>query len=117
MDTLPSLAALDAEVQQLADELTPELLPLLLERMLKRDSLTICERHDKLLFPYVRAQISLTRARRNYYNDYVPPGPCHLGIFAEQNSTEAIFHRAQADRDQIRSLYRSTRCTCWVQHR
>jgi hypothetical protein len=110
-----ALAFIDAEVQRQADELTSELFPLLFERMLKRDSLSFCERHDKLLYPYVRAQIDLTRRKRNYYRY----GDVSGSLLEDSLShcSERDFIRASDARDEIRREYRSTPCTCWVQHR
>lgn len=115
-----TLDALDADVQRLVDEATPDLLPMLLKIFLKDDrpGLVTCVRHSHHLFPYVRAQIDLTRAKRHYYrwSDVHWPGPCHGGVVHE-DPTEAAYHRALRIRDEVRQTYRSTPCTCWVQHR
>lgn len=113
------LDELDAEVQRLADEATPELLVRLLRTFLSGDrpGLITCERHSMHLFPYVRAQIDLTRAKRNYYrwaDIHWPPG-CHMG--GQKSLQEAAYDSAVIRRDQIRKTYRSTPCTCWVPHR
>lgn len=114
MDT--TLADLDSEVQRRADELTPELLPRLLRRLLQRDSIVFCDRHDRLLFPYVRAQVNLTRIKRRcYYYDDVKLYP---GYFPGESLTSSqILDKMVIARDKIRLEYRSTPCTCWVQHR
>lgn len=125
---------LEAEVQQLVDEATPDLLPMLLKIFLKDDrpGLVTCERHTQKLFPYVRAQINLTRAKRNYYRDDNWWGPCthrslprdtpspyHAGTehFSTQLGPEESYRQATITRDNIRQIYRSTPCTCWVPHR
>lgn len=112
MDITPT--DLDAEVQRRADELTPELLPRLLKRLMSRDSLVFCDRHDRLLFPYVCAQVTLTRMkRRDYYDDVKL-----TGYFPGEALTPfQILERSTAARDKIRLEYRSTPCTCWVRHR
>lgn len=110
------LDELDAEVQRLADEATPELLVRLLRTFLSGDrpGLITCERHSMHLFPYVRAQIDLTRAKRNYYRwaDVHWPGD---GL--SRSRQEETYDSAVIRRDQIRKTYRSTPCTCWVPHR
>lgn len=114
------LATLDAEVATLADEATPELLVRLLTAFLHEDrpGLVTCERHSHHLFPYVRAQINLTRAKRNYYRwaDHHWPPICHAGTVVE-SMPETNLRMAEIARDNIRKTYRSTPCTCWVQHR
>lgn len=114
-----SLEALDAEVARLADEATPDLLPMLLKIFLKDDrpGLVTCERHMQHLFPYVRAQIALTRAKRNYYHygDYT--SPCSHGGDSRVDLSAEALRRATNIRDDIRKTYRSTPCTCWVTHR
>jgi hypothetical protein len=102
MDITPS--DLDAEVQRRADELTPELLPHLLRRLMARDSLVFCERHDRHLFSYIRAQVNLTRTKRRHYDDY-------------SRVCEKNLEQAEKVRNEIRVTYRSTPCTCWVRHR
>lgn len=109
-----NLEELEKEVERRADDLTPELLPQLLERLLARDGLVQCERHEHHLFSYVRAQITLTRAKRNYYRD---DGPC-TGYYPSSSATsEIVYLSALKRRDEIRQTYRSKPCTCWVQHR
>lgn len=108
-----TVAEIDTRVQRLADELTPELLPRLLKKLLERDALVVCERHDKLLFPYVVAQVFLTRAKRAYYRYENFHAPCEAG---EKESFRTL-HKAQRERDNARILYRSTPCTCYVLHR
>lgn len=108
-----NLEELEKEVERRADDLTPELLPQLLERLLARDGLVQCERHEHHLFSYVRAQITLTRAKRNYRDD----GPC-TGYYPSSSATsEIVYLSALKRRDEIRQTYRSKPCTCWVQHR
>lgn len=114
--------AFEREVMRQADELTPDLLPRLLMKLLKRDSLVFCERHMTKLFPYIRAQIFLTRARRNYYRDELwSPGPqhagCDFGITSAMLGPETLYHMALEQRDKIRREYRSTPCVCFKQHR
>ena len=113
MDAATVAADLELEVQRLADELTPELLPRLMKRLLQRDALVHCERHDGLLYPYVRAQIALTRAKRNYYRygDFFTP--CDAG----EKASHRTFILALTHRDEVRDLYRSKPCTCYVSHR
>ena len=113
----------DREVMRLADAELPELLPRLLMQLLKRDSLVHCERHMVLLFPYVRAQIALTRAKRNYYRDWVSPcamqstmPPVHNGILYA-DMPEMMYRMAEIARDNARRSYRSTPCVCFKQHR
>lgn len=110
--------AFEREVMKQADALTPELLPRLLLQLLKRDSLVFCERHMQLLFPYVRAQIALTRARRNYYrwSDIHWPSPCHAGTVIE-SMPETNLRMATIARDNARQAYRSKPCVCFKQHR
>ena len=110
------LDELDAEVQRLADQATPELLVRLLRTFLNDDrpGLLTCERHTLYLFPYVRAQITLTRAKRNYYRDDWSPVCSPRSI---ERDVEKLYRRAQDARDSIRQTYRSTPCTCWVPHR
>lgn len=95
---------LQSEVQRLADELTPELLPALLERMTKRDGIVNCERHLKLLFPYVKTQVTLTKVKRWYWN-------------GDNSVTKAMLDELIEHRNKLRSHYRSTPCTCWVPKR
>ena len=113
MDITPT--DLESEVQRRADELTPELLPRLLRRLMQRDSIVTCDRHDKLLFSYVHAQINLTRIKRRcYYYDDV----CYPGYFPGESLTPMEIHKKLLEaRDKIRLEYRSTPCTCWVRHR
>lgn len=99
-----ALDDLQAEVQQLADDLTPELLPALLERMMQRDDVVDCARHRALLLPYVQAQIVLTKVKRRYWN-------------GDDNVTKAMLDKITEHRDERRSYYRTTPCTCWVPKR
>lgn len=108
-----TLDGIQEEVQRLADELTPELLPMVLERMLARNTVTgCCERHDMHLLPYVAAQIILTRAKRNYLDDHRP-------LMQGENAMSPAdwYHFNLNRRDEIRARYRSTPCTCWVPKR
>ncbi len=98
---------LQAEIQRRADELTPELLPLLLERFMSRPGITTCERHFRHLVPYVNAQIALTRTKRRCFGDY--PG--------DPNVLTDDYQLSLKRRDAIRVTYRSTPCTCWVPKR
>ncbi len=94
----------EREVIRRADALTPELLPLLFERMVERDGIVPCERHTTLIIPYVRAQIHLGRAKRNYFEwDY--------------EGAKAIYEHALEIRNAARVKYRGTPCTCWATHR
>ena len=106
-----AIETLEADVSKLVDEATPDLLPMLLKIFIKDDrpGLVTCERHTKLLFHYIRAQINLTRARRNYYNHWEG---CDLDA-----AVTSHYHNALVRRDEIRIIYRSTPCTCWVKHR
>jgi hypothetical protein len=111
-----NLEELEKEVKRRADDLTPELLPQLLERLLAREGLVQCERHEHHLLAYVRAQITLTRAKRNYCcdSDCVPS----MGYYPSAKDTnEMVYLAALKRRDEIRQTYRSKPCTCWVQHR
>jgi len=109
-------AALEAEVMREADELTPGLLPRLLLELLKRDSLVHCDRHSSKLFHYIRAQIFLTRAKRNYYrDDWV--SAADYGINSTKVSTETLYRMALEQRNKVRQEYRSTPCVCFQQHR
>jgi len=109
--------AFEREIMRQADELTPELLPRLLIQLLKRDSLVFCERHMKHLFPYVRAQIALTRAKRNFYR-YDDWGPSlHRSSNNSEMDAETALRMARIERDNIRRIYRSTPCVCFQQHR
>lgn len=114
MDGQLALADIDAEVMRQADELTPDLLPRLLKILLKRDSLSTCERHDVHLFPYIRAQINLTRVKRQYYHS--AGGYDCLSHGMRDPYADALY-RATIIRDNIRKTYRATPCTCWVHHR
>lgn len=107
--------AFEREVLRQANELTPELLPRLLLQLLKRDSLVFCERHMKLLFPYIRAQITLTWAKRNYYRDgeWTPVE----GITSAKMGPETTYRLALERRDAVRREYRSTPCDCFKRHR
>jgi len=107
--------AFEREIMRQADELTPELLPRLLIQLLKRDSLVFCKRHMELLFPYVRAQITLTWAKRNYYRygEWMPTD----GINSSTVGPETAYKLALERRDTIRRQYRSTPCDCFKQHR
>jgi len=110
-----NLEELEKEVERRVDDLTPELLPQLLERFLARDGLVRCERHDNLLLSYVRAQITLTRAKRNYNRYDTLPS---TGYYPNSKDTcEMVYLSAIRRRDEIRKIYRSKPCTCWVQHR
>jgi len=100
MNTLDDL---QDEVSCLADKLTPELLPALLERMLQRDWIIPCHRHLNLLLPYIEAQITLTHAKRVYFDDH---SDC---LRIAEN-----YHFSLKRRNEIRKTYRSTLCTCWV---
>ena len=113
-----TLEQLDSEVKKLADEATPDLLPMLLKIFLKDDrpGLMTCERHTHHLFSYIRAQINLTRAKRNYYRDDWSP-PCSHHRDEHALGPEIIYHGALTTRNSIQQTYRSTPCTCWVQHR
>jgi hypothetical protein len=107
--------AFEREIMAKANELTPELLPRLLIQLLKRDSLVHCERHMNLLFPYIRAQITLTWAKRNYYRygEWMPVD----GINSSKMGPETTYKLALERRDAIRRQYRSTPCVCFKQHR
>ena len=113
--------ALERRIMEEADELTPELLPRLLMQLLKRDSLVYCTRHMSKLFPYIRAQIFLTRAKRNYYrDDWVHPctrSAEAFGITSAPVSTERLYQMALEQRNRLRQEYRSTPCVCFKQHR
>lgn len=106
-----NLRELEAEVARRADDLTPELLPQLLERFLSRGSLVQCERHGALLYQYVASQIRLTHAKRAYYRDDLSSSYYGSG-FGEKAYLQAV-----ESRDTIRKTYRSKPCTCWVHHR
>lgn len=111
-----------AEVKAIADEATPELLPRLMRILLGEDrpGLITCERHRHHLFPYVRAQVNLTRAKRDYYRwaDVHWPVITHAGCDIKRaDPAEDTYERALRIRDEARKTYRSTTCTCWVQHR
>jgi hypothetical protein len=95
-------ADLDREVKERCDELTPELLPMLLRRMVAREGLTPCERHEQLLFPYVRAQIALGKAKRAYY---------------EYDGPKDHYDHSLEIRNAARARYRAFPCTCWLTHR
>lgn len=120
--------AFEREIMRQADELTPELLPRLLMMLLKRDSLVHCPRHMTKLFPYVRAQIALTRAKRNYYRDAewrpnadvgsnITHAGCDFGIVSTKLGPETLYFMALEHRDRVRREYRSTPCVCFQQHR
>lgn len=111
-----NLQELEKEVERRVDDLTPELLPQLLERLLARDGLVQCERHEHHLFSYVRAQITLTRAKRNYYRDgdSIPSSGYYP---SSKDTSEMVYLSALKRRDDLRQIYRSKPCTCWVQHR
>ncbi len=95
---------IEREVRERCDELTPDLLPLVFKRMIARDGMVACERHMTLLGPYVRAQIHLGRAKRNYFEwDY--------------EGAKAIYEHALEIRNAARVKYRGTPCTCWATHR
>ncbi len=98
---------IQAEVNRRADELTPELLPAVLERFMNRPGITTCERHFTRLIPYINSQITLSRAKRRYLGDF--PG-CALKI-------ADAYHFSLKRRDDLRVAYRSTPCTCWVPKR
>lgn len=102
-----ALDDIQAEVQRLADELTPELLPLLLERFSNRSGVVLCERHLRHLIPYVNAQIALSRTKRAYFGDH----PGNPNVLAEN------YQLSLKRRDELRATYRSTPCTCWVPKR
>jgi len=112
-----NLQELEQEVARRVDELTPELLPQLLERFLARDGLVQCERHENYLFSYVRAQITLTRAKRNYYRDGEWVAPSTGYYPSSKDTSEMMYLSALKRRDEIRQIYRSKPCTCWVRHR
>lgn len=109
------LDALDAEVKSRADQATSELLPRLLENFLQDDRLGLlsCERHSTYLSVYVEAQIRLTKQKQRLtYADYITSVSD-----TEYLSVVKLVERAKEARDKVRSVYRSTPCTCWVQHR
>lgn len=97
-----TLEKLESDIQQRVDELTPELLPRVLEVFLARDSLVGCARHSELLGDYVRSQIALTKAKR---------------YFARGDTNADGFLQALLKRDKVQKIYRDTPCTCWVSHR
>lgn len=103
-----------AEVQGLADDRMDELLPLLLAQLVEREGLHPCRRHNDLLVPYIRAQIWLTRAKRNYYRW----DGCYTSRPLERPQTpETVMVAAETTRDAARRIYRAEPCTCWVPHR
>lgn len=110
-----NLEELEKEVERRVDDLTPELLPQLLERLLARDGLVQCERHGAILYQYIAAQITLTRAKRNYFRDDVSWSGYYPNAMPQ--GVADLYHFALNRRDQIRKEYRSKPCTCWVQHR
>jgi len=111
-----NIQELEKEVERRVDDLTPELLPQLLERLLARDGLVHCERHGDFLLSYVRAQITLTRAKRHYYRDSNSCGS--TGYYPSYKDTEEMAYlSALRRRDEVRKIYRSKPCTCWVPHR
>ncbi len=95
---------IQAEVIRLADEMTPELLPALLEQMTKREGIIHCRRHGDLLRYYVSTQIILTRVKRKYWDGH-------------DNVTEGQLKIVTEQRDERRHYYRTTPCTCWVPKR
>lgn len=106
-----NIQELEKEVARRVDDLTPELLPQLLERFLSRDSLVSCERHSALLYQYIAAQIRLTHAKRAYYRDDL------CTSYYGSGSGEKAYLQALESRNSIRKTYRSKPCTCWVHHR
>lgn len=106
----PGIDALLVDVQRLADEATPDILPRLLKILLSDDrpGLAGCCRHRVRLYPYIKAQITLTRAKRAFSNaDHV----------YTHDPVRTNFERAVTERDVARRLYRDTPCTCWVPKR
>jgi hypothetical protein len=94
MDTLADLAA---EVKALADERTPDLLPMLLAK-LKHTGLHTCDKHTRLLTEYTIAAVGLTKIKRRWYE-----GSVHCGMVT-------VFVNK---RDATRRAYRDARCDCW----
>jgi hypothetical protein len=92
------------EVQRRADDRTADLLPAVMQNMLKRNSLHGCVRHDVYLSPYVEAQILLTRANRYFH-------------WHDTDRALRNYVRARANREEARRKYRATPCTCWVPKR
>ena len=111
---MEQLQAITAAVKVRADERTCELLPMLMSRLASRDGLTSCRRHDTLLYPYVEAQISLTRAKRVYNYDHWQWSRSRAD---SEEQAQAFMLKAEESRDKIRQEYRSTPCTCWVSKR
>jgi hypothetical protein len=99
-----ALEEIEREVRERCDDMMPELLPLVFTRMIERNGMIPCERHTTLIGPYVRAQIQLSRAKRNYYDfDY--------------EGSKAVYQHALELRDVARARYRGVSCNCWLAHR
>ena len=108
---------LEAEIAKRVEDMTPELLPQLLERFLVRQGLVECARHGQKLLSYVRAQIALTRAKRNNIPNH--NSDCTTGYYPSEipQIISDHYNFALKHRNDIRKDYRSTPCTCWVRHR
>lgn len=114
---MSSLSQLEAEVASIVQSATPEFLPRLFRGLLNsnRPGLISCQRHTFLLAPYVKAQIKLHHVKRTLRHleegdtDYCKPSAIRI--------VKRSVREARCARDEIREVYRSTPCTCWVPHR
>ena len=112
MKEVNSLVRLDEEVQRLADEQAPELLPRLYAELFKREGLQRCKRHS-LLRERIKAEVMLTKVKRS----------CRFRSVGESELMD-LDGRLRPNLAQmlertikIRKEYRSHPCTCWVPHR
>ena len=96
-----TLSQILENVQCRADEQDEEVLFLLYKRMINRPPLSGCYRHDKYHKEYVNAQLKV-----HYIKKYLSEG------LWMKDSPPAL-DNAILQRDKIRAIYRSTRCT-WI---
>lgn len=105
------LNKLEEEVMAMADEASAEILPLLYERLIQKNGLSICEKHS-MLGVRISAEIALTKAKRKYMGD----NPIN-GVFTGYHENLAKYDTIKNNVLHIRKEYRSKPCTCWVEKR
>lgn len=104
----------EGSIAELAFERTADLLPLLYERLMSKESLDGCARHA-ILRQRVRAEIALHRAYKALRDgSYIDRG---LEFPVSYKKASKHYDLVEKVTKRIRAEYRSQPCTCWVPKR
>lgn len=105
-----TLNELEVQVQEMANERTADVLPLLYDRLMAREGLEECPRHS-MLRERVKAEIVLHHAKKAVRDGILSSFDiCHDRLATRLDSVIQ-------DTEKVREEYRAKTCTCWIQHR